>query len=83
MPEAALHALLSAKGAAQRDSVPALNVRIVRVPVKAAANLLNALQHHPDVECAEPDFVAEAIGTANYTFFVQGSEWHLSKIQVP
>ena len=83
MSEAGLHAILSSKGAAQHDTIPSLNVRIVRVPAKAAANLLDALQHHPEIEYAEPDFIAEAIGTANDPLFTQGSEWHLSKIQAP
>jgi subtilisin family serine protease len=83
MSTAALHAILSSKGAAQHDTIPALNVRIVRVPAHAAANLLDALKHHPDVQYAEPDFVAEAIGTANDPLFTQGSEWHLEKIQAP
>lgn len=83
MTEVALHAVLSSKGAAQQGMIAALDVRIVRVPAKAAANLLDALQNHPDVEYAEPDFIASAIGTANDPLFTQGSEWHLSKIQAP
>lgn len=83
MSEAALRAILSLKGAAQHDSIPALNVRILRVPAIAAAGLLEALQHHADVQYAEPDFVAEALGTANDPLFIQGSEWHLSTILAP
>ena len=83
MTEVALHAILSSKGAAQHGTVTALGVRIIRVPAKAAEHLLDALKNHADVEYAEPDFVAEAIGTANDPYYTSGSEWHLAKIQAP
>ncbi|NQX00724.1 S8 family serine peptidase [bacterium] len=83
MNEATLTSLLTVRGAKQKGTVSALNVRIIRVPAVAAAQLLTALQHHNDVEYAEPDFTAEALGTANDPYFTQGSEWHLSKIQAP
>lgn len=81
--EAALDALLSSQGARQHDRIPALDVRIIRVPAQAAEKLLLALQRHQDVEYAEPDFVATAIGTANDPYFTTGSQWYLSKIQAP
>jgi subtilisin family serine protease len=83
MNEATLNSLLRVRGAAQHGSVAALDVRIIRVPAVAAAQLLTALQHHNDVEYAEPDFTAAALGTANDPYFTQGSQWHLSKIQAP
>ncbi len=83
MSDAALKAILTLRGASQQGSIPALGVRVIRVPAVAANQLLDALQHHQDVEYAEPDFTAEALGTANDPFFTQGSEWHLAKIQAP
>jgi thermitase len=83
MTEVALHALLSSHGAAQNGMVQAIKVRVIQVPAKAAEKLIDALQNHPEVEYAEPDFTAEAIGTANDPLFTQGSQWHLSKIQAP
>jgi len=83
LSEVALHALLSSHGARETDSIPALNVRIVRVPAAAAARVLAALNRDLDVEYAEPDFKAEAIGTANDPYYTNGSEWHLAKIQAP
>lgn len=81
--EHALNAVLASNGAAESGAVEALGVRVISVPTQAAPKLLDALQRHNDVEYAEPDFTAEALGTANDPLFTQGSEWHLSKIQAP
>lgn len=83
MSEAALNAILTYRGAAQKGTVPAIGVRIIEVPAAAAAQLLLALQRNADVEYAEPDYTAEAIGTANDPYFTQGSQYHLAKIQAP
>lgn len=53
------------------------------MPEAAAAQLINALQNHPDVEYAEPDFTAEAIAAANDPMFLNNQEWHLAKINAP
>lgn len=83
MPEAALHALLSAQGASEIGTIPALDVRVIRVPARAADKLLAALQRNKDVEYAEPDHVATAIGAANDPYFTAGNQWSLSKIEAP
>jgi thermitase len=83
MPEAALHALLSAGGAREHSTIPALNVRVIRVPAQAAEKLMDALQRNKDVEYAEPDYVATAIATANDPHFTAGYQWYLSKIEAP
>ena len=79
--EVDLHALLSFHGAAEIDSIPALDVRIVRVPAKALEAVLTALAHNPKIEFAEKDFVAQANATPNDPSYV--NEWHLAKIQAP
>lgn len=83
MSEAALHALLSSKGANQESQIPALNLRVIEVPAQAAVALLEALNKNADVEYAEPDGKAQALGTANDPYFTNGSQWWLSKIQTP
>ena len=83
MSEVALHALLSAKGAREHGDIPALNVRIIRVPAKASAALLEALKRNADVEYAEPDYIATKSATANDPYYTNGSAWHLAKIQAP
>ena len=83
MSEVAVHALLSAHGARAVGSVAAIGVRIVRVPAKAAEHVLAAFQAHGDVDYAELDFTARALGTANDPYFQSGQEWHIGKIQAP
>lgn len=83
LPEAALQARLAAQGGREESRIAALGVRVVRVPEQAAARLLQALQQDPDVEFAEPDFTATAVGSANDPYFTSGNQWYLSKIQVP
>jgi len=83
MPEAALHALLSAQGTAEHSNIPALNVRVIRVPADAAEKVLLALQRNKDVVYAEPDSIAHAISTANDPYFTQNFQWYLSKIEAP
>lgn len=83
MKDATLATILSSQGAKEQGRIPALDVRIIRVPEAAAAQLINALQNHPDVEYAEPDFTAEAIAAANDPMFLNNQEWHLAKINAP
>ncbi len=83
MKEAALHALLSAEGATEHRDIPALNVRVIRVPAHAADKVLLALQKNKDVDYAERDMVAQAIATTNDPYFTNGSQWYLSKIEAP
>lgn len=83
MSEAALHALLSAQGAREHDALPALDVRIIRVPEDAADKLLQALGKHKDIEYAEPDYVAQAIASSNDPQFAGGDQWSLAKIEAP
>lgn len=79
--EVDLHALLSFHGAAEVDEIPGLDVRIVRVPAKALEAVLAALARNPNIEFAEPDFIAQANATANDPYY--GNQWHLAKIQAP
>lgn len=81
MNEATFKALLSGRGGSQSGLIPALGVRIVRVPSDVADLCRGELERHSDVEYVEPDYTAEAVGTANDPYL--GSEWHLSKIQAP
>jgi thermitase len=83
LPEAALRALLAANGGREHSRIAALGVRIVEVPEQAAARILESLRKDPQVEFAEPDFIATAVGSANDPYFSSGNQWYLSKIQVP
>ena len=79
--EAALHALLSFHGGVETGDIPALGVRIVRVPERAREAVMAALSRNRAIEFAEKDYTAQAIGTANDPLF--GNQWHLNKIQAP
>ena len=59
------------------------SLRSIRVPERAAQTVLAALQRNKDVEYAEPDFEAQALGTANDPYYTGGNQWYLSKIQAP
>ena len=78
-----LRAMLAAHGARQQGTVREIGAQIIRVSAAKANQLLSGLKSHPDMEYAEVDAVAHAVGTANDPFFTQGSEWHLAKIQAP
>jgi thermitase len=79
--ENALAALFAAQGAQEFDRVPALNLRLLRVPAVAAERIQAALEKRPEIDYAEPDAVAHAIATPNDPSY--GSQWHLTKIQAP
>jgi len=81
MSEAALHAILSAQGAQEHDRIKALDVRVIRVPARAADKLIKALERNKDVEYVELDHIAKAVGTANDPHFTAGNQWSLSKIE--
>lgn len=83
MSEAALDAILSAQGAREHDRIKVLDVRLIRVPARAADKLMKALENNKDVEYVEPDHVAMAVNTANDPYFIAGNQWSLSKIEAP
>lgn len=83
LSEVQLHALVSSHGAAEVDSIPGQDVRILRVPPQAAERVLAAFQRDGRLEYAERDFKAQAIGLANDPYYTAGYQWHLPKIQAP
>src|SRR5262245_44341749 len=80
-PEAALQSLLAAHGSAQVGTVHQLNLRIARVPEEHLDKLLAALQHNPNIEFAEPDYILEPTLVPNDTYY--SLAWHLPKISAP
>lgn len=79
--ETALAALLAAHGARETDRIPAINLRLLRVPAPAAERVLQSLAARDEIDYIEPDAVAHAIATPDDPHF--GSQWHLGKIQAP
>ncbi len=80
-PEAALQALFASHGAAQVGAIHQINVRVLHVPEARLDTVLAALQHNPNIEFAEPDYLVEPDLVPNDAYY--SSEWHLQKIQAP
>jgi subtilisin family serine protease len=74
---------LNVRGGTQRGEIPGIGARVISVPKAGSELLKRELEAQNDVEYVEPDFTAQALGTSNDPYFVQGSQWHLSKILAP
>jgi subtilisin family serine protease len=83
MREADFKGRMNARGATQRGEIRGLNARVIRAPKASAELLKGELERDANIEYVEPDFIAQALGTSNDPYFLQGSQWHLSKIQAP
>lgn len=79
--ESDLHQLFAAHGAQQHDAIHQINVRILNVPEAASDHVLEALQHSPRIDFAEPDYLIEPSVVPNDTYY--SDEWHLPKIAAP
>jgi subtilisin family serine protease len=79
--EAALQQLFTSHGAQQHQAIHQINVRILNVPDRVKDRVLDALQHNPNIEFAEPDRIVPPELVANDTYYL--NEWHLTKIQAP
>ncbi len=79
--EAALQQLFASHGTQQHDAIHQINVRILNVPEAARDHVLDALQHNPNIEFAEPDGIREPSLIPNDTYY--SFAWHLPKIQAP
>lgn len=79
--ETALAALYAAHGAREFDRIPALNIRLLRVPAAVAEQIRQALAARAEVDYVEADAVAQAVATPDDPYFTQ--QWHLAKIQAP
>src|SRR5204862_2977472 len=79
--ESHLKLLVEENGATQEDLIPQIDVRILRVPAENLDHVLAALQHNPNIEFAEPDFLVEPSVTPNDPQYP--SQWHLPIMQCP
>lgn len=73
----------ASRGAKSTRTLRRLGVRVVSVPESSANAVLAALRSDPDIEFAEPDFVAAAAFSPNDPRVVSGEAWHLGRIQAP
>jgi len=81
MRDADFKGRLNMRGATQRGEIRGINARVIRAPKASAELLRGELERDANIEYIEPDFIAQALGTSNDLYFLQGSQWHLSKIQ--
>ena len=68
-------------GARNRRTLRHSGVRVVAVSEDQAEATLAALQHDPDIEFAERDYLAQAAFLPNDPCVDTGNEWHLANIQ--
>jgi subtilisin family serine protease len=78
-----LQILLEVHGAREVDSIPQINVRVLRVPASKRDRVAAALRHNPNIKFAEPNGVAAAGALTNDPYVVEGFEWHVPRIQAP
>ena len=74
---------LKSLNAREQRSLHRLGVRVVQVPEGQVESIVASLRNDPDIEFAEPDYLARIAFVPNDPYVVSGSEWHLAKIQAP
>jgi len=80
--ETAVQGSLRAAGAREIGRVPQIGVRILQVPARAEARVIAALSNNPNIEFAEPDYIANIILTPNDPYYA-AYQWHLPKVSAP
>lgn len=63
------------------DSIPGIDVQVVRIPENKVDEKVRGYREEASVEFAEPDFIAEAVFAPNDPYF--GKQWGMAKIQAP
>ena len=81
LSEKAVQQLFAVHGAAQIDSIPQLNVRVLRVPVAKRDLVVDVLSHNPNIEFAEKNSIASLGAMTNDPYVTNGYEWHLPQIK--
>ena len=79
LPEAAeIHRQL---GGQVKETIPGIGVQVVTVPKGQAKEKVKAYSSQPSVAYAEPDYIAEALGEPDDTYFDE--QWGMQKVQAP
>jgi len=79
--QAKLDTLLQGMGASELEELPQLQVKRIKVPEQALAQVKAALARNPTIEFVEENFLAQAAAVPNDTNYP--SQWHLPKIAAP
>jgi thermitase len=79
LPEAAeIH---RQSGGQVRETIPGIGVQVVAVPNGQVMAKAKAYSAHPQVAYAEPNYIAEAVGEPDDTYF--DKQWGMQKVQAP
>ena len=81
--EVEVETALNRHSARQHHLVKRLNLRVVHLPEANAEAALESLKRNPMFEFAERDYLAEAVLLPNDPSVLDGTAWHLGKIQAP
>jgi len=79
----AARTLFEIHGMQEVDSIPQIDVRVLRVPAGNRDRVLAALQNNPNIQFAEVNGIAQLNLSTNDPEVVNGRQWHLGKIQAP
>ena len=83
LPERELNRRLGFHGGRPQTSFRQHRLHVVEVADAQIETALASLRADPEIEFAEPDYLATATQIPNDPFVTDGSEWHLAKIQAP
>lgn len=81
--EIALKSLWAAHSVREQSRLPKHNVRVMTVSPAQRDAVLQLLRRHPNIEFAEPDYIARSCLSPNDPYFASGAEWHLPKVSAP
>jgi len=68
-------------GGQAKETIPGIGVQVVTVPEGQAKEKAKAYSSNPRVAYAEPDFLAQALGSPDDPFFT--NQWGLTKVGAP
>lgn len=79
----AVRTLYAIHGLQEVDSIPQIDVRVLKVPAASRDRVLAALQNNPNIQFAELNGIAQLNLSTNDPEVVNGRQWHLPKVQAP
>ncbi len=62
-----------------KETIPAIEVILAKVPEQAKDKVLEALSHNPRIEYAEPNYISRAVFTPDDPYYAS-RQWNLPKI---
>jgi subtilisin family serine protease len=81
LAETELDARLTSRGARQMGRLHRSNVRVVQVRETDLTAVLDNLRSDPEIEFAEPDYIAKSAFVPNDPRVQSGDAWHLERMQ--